>query len=91
MWMIWETGTKSLREIGELFGGLDYAAVAATDSSNTILSRFDWCQKVEDHNVKCLDLNAIRPGQMRSAVRPRAQRPLSVSSMRVCNEKSRHL
>jgi hypothetical protein len=28
MWMIWETGTKSLREIGELFGGLDYAAVA---------------------------------------------------------------
>jgi len=28
MWMIWESGTKSLREIGELFGGLDYAAVA---------------------------------------------------------------
>jgi REP element-mobilizing transposase RayT len=28
MWMIWETGNKSLREIGELFGGLDYAAVA---------------------------------------------------------------
>ena len=28
MWMIWETGSKSLREIGELFGGLDYAAVA---------------------------------------------------------------
>ncbi len=28
MWMIWETGTLSLREIGELFGGLDYAAVA---------------------------------------------------------------
>ncbi len=28
MWMIWETGTKSLQEIGELFGGLDYAAVA---------------------------------------------------------------
>jgi putative transposase len=28
MWMIWETGTRSLREIGELFGGLDYAAVA---------------------------------------------------------------
>jgi chromosomal replication initiation ATPase DnaA len=27
MWMIWETGTKSLREIGEMFGGLDYAAV----------------------------------------------------------------
>jgi len=24
----WETGSKSLREIGELFGGLDYAAVA---------------------------------------------------------------
>jgi chromosomal replication initiation ATPase DnaA len=28
MWMIWETGTKSLREIAELFGGLDHAAVA---------------------------------------------------------------
>jgi hypothetical protein len=28
MWMIWESGTKSLREIGELFGGVDYAAVA---------------------------------------------------------------
>jgi putative transposase len=28
MWMIWESGAKSLREIGELFGGLDYAAVA---------------------------------------------------------------
>jgi putative transposase len=28
MWMIWESGTKSLREIGDLFGGLDYAAVA---------------------------------------------------------------
>ena len=28
MSMIWESGSKSLREIGELFGGLDYAAVA---------------------------------------------------------------
>ena len=28
MWMIWETGERSLGEIGELFGGLDYAAVA---------------------------------------------------------------
>jgi len=29
MWMVWETGSKSLlSEIGELFGGLDYAAVA---------------------------------------------------------------
>jgi len=27
MWLIWETGTKSLREIGEMFGGIDYAAV----------------------------------------------------------------
>jgi len=26
MWMVWETGSKSLREIGDLFGGLDYAA-----------------------------------------------------------------
>jgi chromosomal replication initiation ATPase DnaA len=28
MWMVWETGSKSLREIGGLFGGVDYAAVA---------------------------------------------------------------
>jgi hypothetical protein len=28
MWMLWEGGGKSLREIGELFGGMDYAAVA---------------------------------------------------------------
>jgi chromosomal replication initiation ATPase DnaA len=28
IWMIWETGNKSLREIGEIFGGLHYAAVA---------------------------------------------------------------
>jgi len=28
MWMVWETGSKSRREIGELFGGLDYATVA---------------------------------------------------------------
>jgi hypothetical protein len=28
MWMVWETGSKWLREIGELFGGLDYAAIA---------------------------------------------------------------
>jgi len=28
MWMIWESGNESLREIGQLFGGLDYAAVA---------------------------------------------------------------
>jgi len=28
MWVVCETGSKSLREIGELFGGLDYAAVA---------------------------------------------------------------
>ncbi len=28
MWMVWETGSKSLREIGGLFCGVDYAAVA---------------------------------------------------------------
>lgn len=28
MWMIWESGGHSLREIGEIFGGIDYAAVA---------------------------------------------------------------
>jgi len=28
MWMVWETGETSLGEIGELFGQLDYAAVA---------------------------------------------------------------
>lgn len=39
MWMIWESGTKSLREIGELFGGLDYAAVA--QRIRRIRSRYD--------------------------------------------------
>jgi hypothetical protein len=29
---------------------------SATDSSNPIQSRFDRRQKVEGHNVKCLDL-----------------------------------
>ena len=28
MWMLWEGGGRTLREIGELFGGIDYAAVA---------------------------------------------------------------
>jgi putative transposase len=28
MWMLWEITALSLREIGEIFGGLDYAAVA---------------------------------------------------------------
>jgi hypothetical protein len=28
MWMVWETGRKLLREICELLGGFDYAAVA---------------------------------------------------------------
>jgi hypothetical protein len=28
MWMIWESGALTLRQIGEFFGGLDYAAVA---------------------------------------------------------------
>ena len=28
MWMLWEGGSKTLREIGEMFGGTDYAAVA---------------------------------------------------------------
>ena len=28
MWMVWESGRRSLREIGELFGGLDCTAVA---------------------------------------------------------------
>ena len=57
--MIWETGNKSLREIGELFGGLDYAAVAQRIPSNTIQSRFDCRQKVEDLNVKYLDLTLV--------------------------------
>jgi putative transposase len=43
MWMIWESGTKSLREIGELFGGLDYAAVAQrirrTRSAHSVRAR----------------------------------------------------
>lgn len=28
MWMLWEGGGKTLREVGQLFGGMDYAAVA---------------------------------------------------------------
>jgi putative transposase len=28
MWIVWESGSKSLREIGEMFGGISYAAVA---------------------------------------------------------------
>ena len=28
MWMVWESGSKSLRQIGELFSGFDYAPVA---------------------------------------------------------------
>jgi hypothetical protein len=28
MWMVWETGRKLLREICELLGGFNYAAVA---------------------------------------------------------------
>jgi chromosomal replication initiation ATPase DnaA len=28
MWMLWEGGSRTLREIGEVFGGVDYAAVA---------------------------------------------------------------
>jgi putative transposase len=43
IWMVWESGTKSLREIGEIFGGLDYAAVAQrirrTRSAHTARAR----------------------------------------------------
>jgi chromosomal replication initiation ATPase DnaA len=43
MWMVWESGAKSLRDIGELFGGLDYAAVAQrirrTRSAHTARAR----------------------------------------------------
>ena len=28
MWMLWEEGSQTLRQIGEMFGGMDYAAVA---------------------------------------------------------------
>ena len=28
MWMLWEGGGKTLREVGQVFGGMDYAAVA---------------------------------------------------------------
>ena len=56
MWMIWETGNKSLREIGELFGGLDYTDVAQRIRRTRSSHDPDCCQKVESHNVKCLDL-----------------------------------
>jgi hypothetical protein len=38
MWMVWETGSKSLREIGELFGGLDYAALNSQSASPALLA-----------------------------------------------------
>ena len=28
MWLVWEQGGMSLREIGDFFGGLNYAAAA---------------------------------------------------------------
>jgi hypothetical protein len=38
MWMIWESGTKSLREIGEVFGGLDYTRGVAQTIRRTRLA-----------------------------------------------------
>ena len=56
MWMVWETGSKSLREIGELFGGLDYAAVAQ-DSPNQVHLQTNCCTAADHRNVKCLDFD----------------------------------
>ena len=52
---------KSLREIGEVFGGIDYAAVAqrirrARLSHDPIAAR-----RLINQNIKCLDLIPISP------------------------------
>ncbi len=60
MWMIWETGTKSLREIGELFGGLDYAAVAQRIRRTRSSHDSSAARKLKAANVKCLDLTPTR-------------------------------
>jgi len=59
MWMVWETGSKSLREIGELFGGLDYAAVAQRIRRTQVNLQSNRCAAADHHNVKCSDLTAI--------------------------------
>ena len=66
MWMVWETGSKSLREIGELFGGLDYAAVAqrirrTKSTYNPIAAR----RLI--NNVKCLDVTPISSPELISS------------------------
>ena len=59
MWVVCETGSKSLREIGELFGGLDYAAVSPADSPNQVHLQSNCCTAADHRNVKCLDLTPI--------------------------------
>ena len=59
--MIWESGTKSLRQIDELFGGLDYAAVAQrirrTRSAHTARARSNLITEM----LKCLDVTPFPP------------------------------
>jgi hypothetical protein len=82
MWMVWETGSKSLREIGELFGGLDYAAVAQrirrTKSTYNPIA-----YTATDHrNVECLDLTPIFP--TRASVICLFDQPAECSDAREC-------
>jgi hypothetical protein len=48
--MVWEIGSKSLREIGELFGGVGYAAVPQrirrTRSAHTARARSNLITKM---------------------------------------------
>src|SRR2546430_17527777 len=51
MYMGWETGSKSLREIGEFFGGLELCSGNPADSPNLAHLQFNCCA-ADHHNVK---------------------------------------
>src|SRR5205814_8573215 len=60
MYMGWETGSKSLREIGEFFGGLELCSGNPADSPNLVHLQFNCCA-ADHHNVKRSDLTSIFP------------------------------
>jgi hypothetical protein len=59
MWMVWKTGSKSLREIGELFGGLDDAAVAQRIRRTKSAYNPIAAPRLITAMLKCLDLPLI--------------------------------
>ena len=59
-YMGWETGSKSLREIGEFFGGLELCSGNPADSPNLAHLQFNCCA-ADHHNVKRSDLAPIFP------------------------------